>query len=233
WDEDKTYRYIRIVPKPNGPKNLIQFRHGNMPYEGRVWPDLVKQMDDFVHQYNPEVYLRNHNITECITGQERTEQARQANQCLFDIRMISEQCRSGDYGYATGQPCVFIQFNNITGWKPDLYTMNDIGPRSNTTLPANLQQFIRGNNNRNTIVDQENMGQIEYTPTQGFPVYYFPYDGHPDYMPPLVAIRFRSPATSIAIGITCRLYAKNLNHTDNFDEMVEPVPALPFNIFIE
>lgn len=78
------------------------------------------------------------------------------------------------------------------------------------------------------------MGRIEYSPTQGFPTQYFPYEGHPDYMPPFVAIRFRNPATSIAIGITCRLYAKNLSSANGTDvDSTEPVAYLPFNLFIE
>jgi sodium/potassium-transporting ATPase subunit beta len=81
----------------------------------------------------------------------------------------------------------------------------------------------------NSPIDQENMGPIEFTPTQGFPSQYFPYTGHPDYMPPFVAIRFKSPVNSIAIGITCKLYAKNLNNTEDS----EPSSILPFNLLIE
>lgn len=74
------------------------------------------------------------------------------------------------------------------------------------------------------------MGQIQYTPTQGFVPYYFPYTGHRDYMPPFVGIRFNKPATGVVIGITCKLWAKNLQH-----EEVEGQPSaiLPFNLLIE
>ena len=87
----------------------------------------------------------------------------------------------------------------------------------------------------NSIIDQENMGPIEYTPHQGFPYHFFPYEGHPDYMPPFVAIRFKAPATSIGIGITCKIYAKNLNYNQNDSDVdtTEPVAFLPFNLFIE
>ena len=108
-----------------------------MPYEGRVWPDLVRQMDDFVHNYNPELNTRTKNVSECIPGFER----KPGTQCLFDIRTIAPECTKGDYGYATGTPCVFLQFNNISGWTPELYTDEDF--YSNNSLPETLRQFSR------------------------------------------------------------------------------------------
>ena len=40
--------------------------------------------------------------------------------------------------------------------------------------------------------DAERMGEIEYLPRPGFPVQYFPYSGQSDYLPPIVALRFKN-----------------------------------------
>ena len=120
-----------LVPKPNGPQNVLHFRHGHMPLEGRVWPDLVKQMDDFLLSYNPEVALRTRNVTECVPG----EPPKKHQVCFFDIRAIDEACTRGDYGYATGQPCIFIQFNNISGWRPEPFTPEEILAKNDSSFP--------------------------------------------------------------------------------------------------
>lgn len=229
WYEDDTYRYIRIIPKPNGPQNLISFRHGHLPFEGKVWPELAEQMQTFVNGYNPDVVLRTRNVSECYPGAQISSESMA---CFYDIRTIDPECLKDDFGYAIGKPCVFIQFNNITGWTPEFYSDSDFD--NIPDIPSDLRFLNRANLvyldcKGNSPVDQENMGPIEYTPTQGFPIQYFPYTGHPHYMPPFVSIRFKSPAHSIAIGITCKLYAKNLNATDNG----EPLPILPFNLLIE
>ncbi|XP_054167730.1 sodium/potassium-transporting ATPase subunit beta-like [Oppia nitens] len=265
WEEDKTYRFIRMIPKPNRPQNLLYFRHGQIPYEGRVWPDLVDQLDQFVHNYNPDINMRTKNVTDCY-GTDRSigsgagaantvtdgHHHQRTTACFFDLKTIAKECSRGDFGYSMGTPCVFIQFNNISNWLPELYTDEDY--LLDEQLPATLRtlrpRMVFLECKGNSVVDNENMGPIEYTPTQGFATHYFPYTGHPHYMPPFVALRFKAPATSVAIGITCRLYAKNLGHnlTDSDDSVVDsggggggitdrgggqPVPSLPFNLFIE
>jgi len=45
-------------------------------------------------------------------------------------------------------------------------------------------------------VDKEHVGEIEYLPSPGFSVQYFPFVGQPDYLAPVVALRFKN--------ITCK-----------------------------
>jgi sodium/potassium-transporting ATPase subunit beta len=225
WEEDKTWRYIRIIPKPNGPQNLITFRHGHLPFEGKVWPDLVDQLRELVANYDP---LLSRNATTC--GPTTTPPPNTV--CLFNIRNIDPDCLKDNFGYDAGTPCIFIQFNNISDWVPEPYTATDY--ESNTELPKGMIVTQRIPSvylecAGNTPVDQESMGQVDYTPMQGFPSQYFPYSGQPNYMPPLVAIKFKSPKTSIAIGITCKLWAKNLEYSEDS----EPKATLPFNLLIE
>lgn len=46
-------------------------------------------------------------------------------------------------------------------------------------------------------VDKEHVGEIEYLPSPGFSVQYFPFVGQPDYLAPVVALHFKN--------ITCKL----------------------------
>lgn len=46
-------------------------------------------------------------------------------------------------------------------------------------------------------MDKDHIGEIEYIPTPGFPVEYFPFTGQLDYMSPIVALKFNS--------LTCKL----------------------------
>lgn len=81
------------------------------------------------------------------------------------------------------------------------------------------------------MVDDENIGSFELTPFHGFPAYFFPYTGHPNYMAPFVALRLSKPSKNIGIGVTCALTKSNFDENDDLDS--EPVPHIPFNIFIE
>jgi hypothetical protein len=131
---------MRIVPKPNGPQNLIAFRHGHLPYEGRVWPELTKQMEQFINGYNPDYALRTKNVSECFPG---VKPPSEDSVCFYDIRTIDPDCIKPDFGYDTGSPCIFIQFNNITGWKPEFYTENDFVTDPN--IPSELRFLNRQN----------------------------------------------------------------------------------------
>lgn len=44
--------------------------------------------------------------------------------------------------------------------------------------------------------DKEYIGPIKYYPFQGFPGYFYPYNGQDDYMSPLVAIHLERPAST-------------------------------------
>jgi hypothetical protein len=158
--------------------------------------------------------------------------------CFFDIRAIDPECLRPDFGYSSGKPCVFVVFNNITGWEPEAFKTKEpemFKPKDQDF--ADMPPDVRRNSRPgivyieckgNTPVDRENIGEeLEIMPTHGFSTQYFPYNGHPDFMPPFIALRFRKATIGIAIGVTCRLWTKNLNAT------TEPSAILPFNILIE
>lgn len=67
-------------------------------------------------------------------------------------------------------------------------------------IPFALEETIRLSNKIQvwlwcdgaTNVDKEHVGEIEYLPSAGFPVKYFPFVGQPDYLSPIVALRFKN-----------------------------------------
>ena len=87
----------------------------------------------------------------------------------------------------------------------------------------------------NTQVDAENIGPMEFTPYQGFSSIFFPFTGQHNYMAPFVALRLPAPTQNVGIGVTCRIVAKNVSNGTNTEmfNANEPVPFIPFNIFIE
>lgn len=217
---------LQLWPRPNKPRNVIYFVHGTLPVEGRVWPDLTKQLDELLSRYNPSAN-RSKKVIECFGNSPPPIQEDKV--CKFDIRPLMLECsKTMNYGYDKGKPCVFLEFNNITGWVPDTYTARELENYvdvADRTVSNTVYLDCKGD----TLLDQENMGRIQYTPDRGFPTKYFPYRGKPEYMSPLVGIRFTNPAIGVAISVTCKLWARNINHTD------EAVPSgqISFNLLVD
>ncbi|GIY43193.1 hypothetical protein CDAR_321181 [Caerostris darwini] len=127
-------------------------------------------------------------------------------------------------------PCVFLEFNNITGWVPEPYSPEELQKYVKVTDdPSSFADLVYLDCQGDSFADQENVGPIEYIPNKGFPTRYFPYRGHPDYMSPLVAIRFRRPHIGVAITVTCKLWAKNIQHTKG----AIPNGQITFNLLVD
>lgn len=196
----------------------------------RSWIDMEKEIKDFLAPYR-----KPRNATLCSLAK-RNQSSEYQPVCLFDLHTIAKKCLEPDYGYMSGQPCIFIVFNNITDWVPQ-YDSNDtarlVGVECNGKI-FNLSDKILNQINvyfkANTQFDAENIGPMEFTPYLGFSPIYFPFKGQDNYMAPFVALHLPSPTHNVGIGLTCRLIASNLNQNDSTQE---PVPFIPFNIFIE
>lgn len=60
--------------------------------------------------------------------------------------------------------------------------------------------------------DKENIGPIEYTPTQTIRSNFFPYENQHGYLSPFVMVRFANPARGVLINIECKAWANNIKH---------------------
>ncbi|XP_067135480.1 sodium/potassium-transporting ATPase subunit beta-like [Centruroides vittatus] len=224
--EDPVPRFLYMWPRPNRRNNILAFRHGSLPYEGKHWPKLTSQLDRLWNNYES---VDRSNVTECynIPTSEDTV-------CYFDIRTIAIECNKlTHYGYEEGKPCILFQFSNITDWKPESYSTRDL-ESSELELPNDLRYQYKPyvvflDCQGDSIVDQENMGPVQYSPERGFHTKYFPYKDQPNYMPPLVAVRFQDPAVGVAISVTCKLWAKNINHT----EEALPKGSISFSLLVD
>lgn len=105
-NDDTTYRYLRIVPRPRGPNNMISFRHGA---SDKSYLHMVDEISEFLGPYrrapDEAMLCPNRNKTD-------------SHVCLFDINGVARECLKPDYGYPEGNPCIFIVFNNISDWIP-------------------------------------------------------------------------------------------------------------------
>ncbi|XP_054710780.1 sodium/potassium-transporting ATPase subunit beta-1-like [Uloborus diversus] len=222
---DNSIRLVKLWPRPNKPRNVINFVHGTLPIEGRVWPELTSQLDDLLARYQPS-NIRSKKVVECF-GNSPLLQGDKV--CKFDIKPLMLECsKAMNYGYDTGKPCVFLEFNNISEWIPEPYSSREL-ENYVELADRSITNMVYLDCQGDTLIDQENMGRIQYTPDRGFPVKYFPFRYQREYMSPLIAIRFTKPAIGVAISVTCKFWAKNLNHTD------EAVPSgqISFNLLVD
>lgn len=238
WLEDQIPRMLRLVPQPNGPKNTIRFQAGHGD-EGRIWPNLTKEIANLYAVYDKN---SKRDVTNC--DNRVTPPPDPKITCLYDISRIVEKCsKESDYGYSSGSPCIFVQFNHVKDFTPEVFTKQDI---ESGLLPEKLVKEYKFVGpwvecQPNEVVDVENAGSIEVIPGNELPRSSFPYTGHAEYMAPIIALKLEKPNRAVNIGITCRLWARNVlyNSTTSglndtiVDDAYVPSAILPFNIFIE
>uniref|UniRef100_A0A336M884 CSON011892 protein n=1 Tax=Culicoides sonorensis TaxID=179676 RepID=A0A336M884_CULSO len=148
--------------------------------------------------------------------------------CNVDVRSFGPCIVENLYGYHKNTPCIFITLKEMFGWEPQFYNDTELLPKS---MPKSLKNHInvigqRNKNMLNTIwvscdgeypADKENIGPIKYYPYQGFPGYFFPYNGQDDYLSPLVAVHLEKPTRHILINIECKAWAQNIHHDEIYN----------------
>lgn len=128
---------LRLVPTPNGAKNMLRFRSGHGS-EGKMWPNLTEEISNLLNVYDPKVQRT--NVTNC--GSRATPPPDEKLTCFFDTEEIRQLCRVGyNYGYADGSPCIFIQFNHVANFTPEVYTKQDL-ENDSLNLPKPLRSVI-------------------------------------------------------------------------------------------
>ncbi|GIY43200.1 hypothetical protein CDAR_321231 [Caerostris darwini] len=79
---DNSIRLVKLWPRPNKPRNIINFVHGSLPIEGRVWPDLTKQLDELLIRYQPSAN-RSRNVVDC-SAESKSKTTKSVN-LIFDL----------------------------------------------------------------------------------------------------------------------------------------------------
>lgn len=166
-------------------------------------------------------YLENANKTddekrgvECSGDKKPAE----GESCRVNVPALTEKCNAdNDFGFAKpSSPCILLRLNKIFDWNPQKFTEENIdssgaSPELKKKMledPDMIYIECKGEN----PADRDNLGPIEYYPEQGFRHYYYPFTNQPDYMSPLVFVRFAKPATNIALMIECRALAPNIRY---------------------
>lgn len=167
---------------------------------------MTAQLKPLVAGYYPGRAQGSESVTVC--SERRPDHGKV---CFFDVNAIAPQCTEAeDFGYRRSSPCVFIQFANVTGWEPEPLSPQEVAE----VLPEALRPLVKPglvllHCDGDTPADREYIGPVTYSPHQGFRTEFFPYNGHPEYMPPLVAVQFLRPANGVIIGVRCRLWTRN------------------------
>lgn len=182
-------------------------RHGKKENETRQ--DYKEAMDKFlttgskhdrvatslkaVNYYNPDASLYR-SEAECTAG--ATEITRETKPCMFNASSIPgllENCPMGDYGYDAGTPCVAVKMNRIFEFMPEVDGGGD------DILIECKGQYT---------ADEDNAGPITFWPSKGsqgvIKKHFFPFLGQPNYMSPLVFIKFEEIQTNVLVQVMCR-----------------------------
>ncbi|XP_077527459.1 sodium/potassium-transporting ATPase subunit beta-2-like isoform X1 [Haemaphysalis longicornis] len=197
---------LTFFPRSKPGQDLIWFSADGPRDEIPGWINLYAQLRQLVAGYHYGPFGDKKNMTVCSTRQNKYGKA-----CFFDVNTIAPQCTAAqNFGYKRQSPCVFIQFANVTGWNPEPILPREVS----RTLPAALRPMVAPgllllHCDGDTPADREYIGPVAYSPYQGFRTEFFPYSGHPEYMPPMVAVQFLRPERGVVIGVRCRLWVRN------------------------
>lgn len=131
--------------------------------------------------------------------------------CKLDLTKF-DKCQTKEaYGYSHSSPCIFLKLNRIYGWVPEYYNDTKDLPED---MPQDLKDHIESlpESHRNQVwvscrgenpADVETLGDpanyIEYFPSRGFPSYFYPYTNLKGYLSPLVAVKFKRPASKFTL----------------------------------
>lgn len=136
-----------------------------------------KQVASFLNIY------KNSKLEACRDGKPHAN----GRPCKFDEAEL-DKCgiakgNASSFGYAEGQPCVYLKLNKLFNVTNDHYTAADLPEDMPADLQANIrkqpvqmQQQVWVSCSGEYPADREAIARFDYFPkTRGFPSYYFPY----------------------------------------------------------
>ncbi|XP_034036547.1 sodium/potassium-transporting ATPase subunit beta-1a [Thalassophryne amazonica] len=204
---------------PRSEKSEISFHMS----DEKTYKDYVTSIHELLKKYNDSIQTEQLNYEDCgvtpdgYKNQGDWENDSKRKACRF-YRSWLDSC-SGlldeTYGFKDGNPCLIVKLNRIVSFRPKA--------PSNETLPVAVQPLAQPNliplhckNKRDEDLDM--IGDIQYFGISGgFPLQYYPYYGkllHPQYLQPLVAVKFTNLTRNKEVRIECKIYGDNIHYSD-------------------
>lgn len=185
----------------------------------------IKKTADFLkEEYDDKQSARNDAARDCPDGKKPADLKREQF-CKFDMNIL-DKCKSGDFGYKNGEPCILLKLNRIFGLNPIYYNDTAKLPKKvKEEMPDAVKWRIGNATNIHQVwvhcqgenaFDKEALeapGAIEYFPKDaGFPDMHFPFYNQFNYTSPLVAVKFSGLKPGRFYHIECRAWAGNIDY---------------------
>lgn len=153
---------------------------------------------------------------------------RQNESVVCDVD-ISEWGSCKPDGRFVSNMCMFFKINKVFEWLPEYYTDFTFLPQEmpeklknkiNDTLSSsqNLARKVWLSCVGRNKEDEKNLGNITYSPEQGFPGYYYPFRNQIGFRSPVVAVHIMAPTPEVVINLECRAWAPNI-HQDRKEQL--------------
>jgi len=214
-------------PQPDARTTLIRYHRAHRS----SFAPLIDNIAAFLQFYENELQTtETGKLKDCSTVKKFREDADWDYACRFDITTeLGDICvKQQTFGYADGQPCVILKLNRIFDWLPESYT-NDTLPQELRDSPGLWQEyFITVKCEGENPADRDRLGPILYYPPHGFHFKYFPFRNQQGYRSPLVFVKFDNPETAMLFMITCKVYARNIEH-----DVVERTGMVHFELMVD
>jgi sodium/potassium-transporting ATPase subunit beta len=135
--------------------------------------------------------------------------------CNMDLNHLNDS-----FGYMEGKPCVLLKLNRVINWVPKPFDNDTIKTHMGQEALAKLgdrldPDYVGVTCEGENDADQDNLGEVEFFPSKGFPVIYYPYSNAEDYRPPLVFAKFSGAKKGVIIQVWCKLWVANIKHHKN------------------
>ncbi|XP_014885128.1 sodium/potassium-transporting ATPase subunit beta-1-like [Poecilia latipinna] len=179
----------------------------------------VESLKKFIEQYNDEKQTDDRKFEDCgAIPKSYTERGEldsnvgQRKSCRFS-RSELQGC-SGEidttFGFKEGKPCLIVKLNRIVNFRPQPpFRSNSLPDALKVTTFANLMPVFCTYKREE---DKGKIGEIKYfgfAGRGGFPLQYYPYYGkmlHPNYLQPLVGVKFTNLTMNKELKVECRVY---------------------------
>jgi sodium/potassium-transporting ATPase subunit beta len=199
--------------RPHSPRErvesaLIHYREGSNG-DFQHW---VENISGYLSELSGETAANNSNsqTIKINCNEKKSDEEARETICPFDSSAIPADCKAAqNYSFPLGQPCILIKLNRIYGWKPEPHDWRPATyPEEAPFEPAKIQITCEGQHDP----DKEHLGPVEYFPSNGIDVKYYPFFNQPGYQSPYVMVHFKNPKRNTLIYIECKAWAKNVEH---------------------